>query len=764
MKVAMFRKTDKGYYRAKALDLFRFLQNHTEDEKIKAYRKTKTKKNPKGDQELKRSIKAFMPSGDYGAGVARSKNSKLEIETGLVQLDFDITITRAEVEKIFNSYKIIAVAGVSCGGNGFYLLIQTPGAEGYEEYWQALCAYFKSETGYNADPSVSSVNEIRYVSLTTDVLIREKPTVWKKKSKKDVSRFDAVRIPRNGTLIEPDTFNLHYVDLVSIIGLNNSNGTPLEAVQNYFKSSMFAPDSHLRKAKPAEISAICERIYTRYAEQHGEAIIPLLLTDHKVSLPKLDIPKDATQRYIALLVVKNMFESYMIKTDAKTRVTYKFTGAFWEEISDHDLRNFLSSCADASNAPRDIIELKDFRDLMLNQLKDTTSITFTTPADMFNLSNGVLKFSGGNVTFVEHSAEYLFTYILDYEYLPDAPASDLLEAFLERTIPDEASLVSLFQYIGSAFSDIRVELFLIILGGGANGKSTLVNLLTSCLGGAVGRYNLDTLTDVNPEIAAKEARNIYNRVLAVDTESSRIKDPRLWRKLISKEPVSVKFLYKDIFETTNYARLISCMNETPFIDTLEGSARRVLAIQTGRSLKREEYDLEIDKKLNRERPAMLNRIITGYKEFHKQRGVLSVSDESKTQTIEILDEFNLVIQFMKHKRYFLIAPVADTSNKTTKPEKYLSTNAKHLKRLEKDGAVGGIKHLTLAELYTQFVDFCEDEGIHKTKIYTKRLFVRRLKTVSRVPYSSEEGVIHNYLDWETGTERYPLGQITKFND
>jgi putative DNA primase/helicase len=762
MRVAIYKKSERGYYRWRDGDLVKTLTSHTEDEKIKAYRKTKTKAKPKGDQELKRKIKAYMPSGDYGPGVSRSKNAKLKIETGLVQLDFDITVSRKQVEAVFNKYDIIRVAGISCGGNGFYVLVQTPSAEHYEQYWQALCEYFEEETGYFADPSVSSVNEIRYLSLTTDVFIRDKVRVWKKQKPKTVSRFEGVKCPHNSKLIEAESSNLHYVDLVSLVGLNNSNGTPLEAVQAYVNASMFAKDSHLSRAKKSDLADICERVYNRYAEQHGESIVPLILSEHSVTLPPIEVPKDSTQRYVALLVVKNIFESYMLKTDAKTRITYRFTGTYWQEISDHDLRNFLTACAFASNIDNRIAELKDFRDFMLNQLKDTTAATFDAPLDMFNLNNGVLKFEKGKILFAEHTSEYLFTYILDYDYLPDA-RSKLLDAFLERTIPDEASLVSLFQYIGSAFSDIRVELFLIILGGGANGKSTLMNLVATCLGGAVGHYNLDTLTDTQSDTAAKEARNIYNKVLAIDTESSRIKDARLWRKIISKEPISIKFLYKDVFESKSYARLISCMNETPFIDTLEGSARRILSIQTGRSLRRDEYDLEIDKKLHKERSAMLNKIIEGYKTFYEQGGVLEISEDSRTQTLEILDEFNLVMQFLKHKRYFLLKEIKDGSTKTTKAEKYEIEHAEHFKKLQRVGISAQIVHVKLSELYQEYRDFCTDEGVLESKIYSKRLFVKRLRTVSgqRLDCSHELGSVHMYLNRDEVVDLYPFGRVVQ---
>ncbi len=723
------------------------LTKHSENEKIKKYRAT-------GDKKIKSKVLAYTPAGDYGDN-SRSIKSKLVSATKLVQLDFDIKTTAKRVKELFDKYTWIAVASPSCSGKGFYLLVNTPDVTYYEEYFQALVNFFQSDENLQVDIAVSSINELRFVSLTNDVLYREDATLWEERIELERGKLTDHPVPLDGEVIEfekKDIGKLHYVDLVCFAGKNNSNGTPLEKVLAYVTPQMFNIKSHLRKANASYFENVLTHIYDRYADQHGETVVPVTGVSTDISLPPIKIKGKMSSQEYALKVVKNVFEAYLIKTDEATKKSYRFNNFFWEEIPESQLRNFLTQCSIASSISITKSELTDFRDKMLIQLQDLTAVKFETPLNMFNLKNGVLKFEAGGVTFVEHSSDYLFTYILDYDYDPKAKDSKILNDFLIRTIPNAASLSSLFQYIGSAFSDIQMELFLIILGSGANGKSTLMNLLASCLGGAVGQFNLDTLTDTNPEIAAKEARNIYNRILAFDTESSRIRDPRLWRKLISKEAVSVKYLYKDIFETRNYARLISCMNETPYIDTLEGSARRVLAIQTGATLRRDEYDLLIGKKLHEARTQMLNKIIAGYVTFYKQHGIIMVSDESKAQTADILEEHNIVFQYMKAKHYFLVTPITDNSSKTTRLQKYQIENAKVNR---KAGVKTTVELLTLTTLYTEFRDFCTDEGISENKIYTKRLFVRRLKSATKLPYSHEGGVIHITRD---SAEVYPLGK------
>lgn len=748
LNVAIYKPTHRGlgYYRHALKPLFHILKNHTEDEKIKAYRATKTKETPKGDGTLKRRIKAFMPSGDYGEDVARSTKNKLTIETGLVQLDFDQTVKSDEVIKLFEKYKWIAVAGKSCGGGGFYLLVNTPTSEHYDQYWQALYEFF-STTKYKVDPAVSSVNEIRYFSLTTDVLIRENSEVWKKRAKKEKSNYLGRAIPHNNKLIGLDDGalgTLHYVDLVALAGLNNSNGTPMVETCAYFKPEMFSGDSHLSKVTKSQLTDIVQRVYERYADQYGATIVPVIKSSGSISLPLIDIVKKSSTDYKSYQVVQNIFEAYLLKTDEHTKITYRYNGKYWEEIGKSELRNFLSACATASGMDALLNELTTFRDRMEEQLKDLTAIRFEVPTNKFNLANGVIEFINGGVTFSEHSDSHLFTYCLDYDYTPKATPSKLLSNFLNRTIPDEASLVTFFQYIGSAFiTDFKIELFLILIGSGANGKSTLINLLKDVFGGAVGEYSLDQLTDPDGERSAKQARFIYNKLLGVSAEDSKIKDPRLWRKIVSKETIEVKLLFKDTFETSNYGKLISCMNEMPIMDAIEGSIRRMVVLKTGLPLKREEYDLGLGVKLKADRAAFVNLIIIGYQEAYRSQGVVVVSELSKESTRELIDYSDNVISFIKYKKMVpLEKPTGKllTKREVTVTYKYAEQNKKLIEVMSATPP----RFDALDKLYTEFRSWCEEGGI--TNIMQRKTFSKRLRSIDCQRLNIDgNGMFHSYM-------------------
>lgn len=736
--VGVYAKAQKGYYRKGAKALREVLTEHHEDEKILKYRKT-------GDKEIKRKILAYTPAGDYGKDSSRSAKNQLATATNLVQVDFDVKTPKATVKKLFDKYSWIAVASTSCGGNGFYLLVLTPDPKHYGEYFQALCDFFKEKEGLLVDKAVSSVNELRYLSLTSEAMMREDATVWKERVEEVVSQFATRAVPQDGEVMEfEEVGNLHYVDLVSYAGKNNSNGTPVEAAAAYPQPEMFSPDSHLRKMKQSKIAEIVTRIYEKYAEQYGEAVVPILSVSKEISLPPIKVKGKTSNKEYALKVVKNIFEAYLIKTDVKEKKSYRFNGVYWEAIDNHLLRNFLTECALASSISPLRAELTEFRDLMFEQLQDLTAANFETSSTAFNLANGVVTFQDGDVKFVQHSDEFMFTYVLDYNYEPGNKDSATYRKFIDRVMPSPDDQKMFWQYVASAFlpRSIKFEQMLFLIGSGSNGKSTLMSLLKDLFGDAVGTYSLDRLTESMGDTSAKEARLIYRKLLGVSFEDKEIDDFRLWRKLVSREPISVKYLYKDSFETDNYGRLISCMNEQPFVDSVDGSARRLVVIGMNERIRAEESDLQMNDKLKAERSAIFNLVVLAYKQLFAAKGVLVKSDEAIKLASSVVNDYDYVFQFVNDQGW--LPPVL--------PIGALAMNNK-LTRLEKVQRMNPgkeLKGVTGQEIYELYKDWCEDTG-HKR--LGKTALLKRMRSLKGERFGCDiEARFDNPKDRTVGAE------------
>lgn len=142
---------------------------------IAAYRAT-------GLKSIKDQLPSFTPAGDFRD--KRLKTSTPATQTNLIQVDVDgkcnshITDWPAYASYLFWRYPFIAVCSLSCSGKGLYLLILTTGYEHYERHFLAAADLFKSAEKLSIDTAVSSANEIRYLALPCEVLIRERPEVF----------------------------------------------------------------------------------------------------------------------------------------------------------------------------------------------------------------------------------------------------------------------------------------------------------------------------------------------------------------------------------------------------------------------------------------------------------------------------------------------------------------------------------------------------------------------------------------------------------
>jgi len=721
IKVGVYAKSTKGFRRISSMPLREVLQREAWNHAVEMYRDSKTEDQPKGDSDLKRNIKAYQPSGDYG-NQSRSAKNKMVSETNLVQLDFDCKIQPKRIKDLFNKYKWVAVAAKSCGGQGFYLLVHTETSAEYGEYFAALYTFFMKEEKLEVDRAVASINEIRFVSLTTEVLMREDATIWNKKEVPVVSTMEKVHVPLDGKLIDLpevllDESGAHYYDIVSWAGKQNINGVPLAVALEGFPMDRISPKSSCYK-RPKVVQLVINNVYDRYSEQHGIAVVTdVMMHGGDLDLPHITFDKNNIPSKNAQLIVDTVCKKYQFKTDFRTLKTYRFVGTHWVVVEDYEVKNFLTECAVAVRFSSSTARMPRFREMLLEDLKDRTHCLFDTPAMAFNVKNGIITFVDGDIELKEHSDEFNFTYILDYDYDPSVKKAKVFETFMTRILPIQDTHRVFYQYIGAAFlpKTISFEKTLILMGSGSNGKSTLMNLIESLFGDAVGTFNLERLTD--PKDSSLEASHVYGKLFGVCREGKQIKDTSQWKTIVSKEKITVKYLYKDTFVTDNYGRLITCMNEAPNIDSVFGSMRRVIILGMNVQIPETEQDQKLSHKLSLERTAILNHIIQGYKEIYKAGGVIFEDETTKAQTMQVIDDQDLVLNFVRYKNYF---PLEIDRDPYPREQKY--------DRLIKNKYKGhGYKFMPPRDLYKEFLEWCKDEGNNYP--LGKLRFLSRLRTL-----------------------------------
>lgn len=164
---------------------------------------------------------------------------------------------------------------------------------------------------------------------------------------------------------------------------------------------------------------------------------------------------------------------------------------------------------------------------------------------------------------------------------PDAPAPRF-ERFLSEVFGGAADLIGFIQRaVGySLTGDTREQKLFLCHGGGANGKSTLLNILRLIAGDYAFNTPFSTFevspTTQNNDLAALERARL---VTASETSEARHLNEGRVKAVTGGDPVTCRFLYHESFTYTPALKLWLAMNHKPIVtDTSEGMWRRVMLI------------------------------------------------------------------------------------------------------------------------------------------------------------------------------------------
>jgi len=251
---------------------------------------------------------------------------------------------------------------------------------------------------------------------------------------------------------------------------------------------------------------------------------------------------------------------------------------------------------------------------MYNRAYDADTVR-ESGARKINFQNGVLDLTSG--TLLDHSPELFFTQTLNYGYDPIARAP-LFEKFLDDiTVGREELKNILLEYMGYAISgdDSRAHKFLVCTGTGANGKSTLMQILQALVGGTRGK----AFSTVPFHSLGQEFSNIrlFNKLFNIMDESEIYLEKRQFETLkdmVAGGLVSGSYKFKDAIEFKNTAKFILLVNEIPKGATPnKGLYRRFLIVPFDATFEGAGADKFLAEKIIAEElPGIMNMVLDGY--------------------------------------------------------------------------------------------------------------------------------------------------------
>lgn len=239
-------------------------------------------------------------------------------------------------------------------------------------------------------------------------------------------------------------------------------------------------------------------------------------------------------------------------------------------------------------------------------------------------------------------ADYI-SKLAPYDWKP-AARRDALEAFLAKVQPDpemRAFLKRLAGYI--ALGIIDEQIIVIFHGGGRNGKSTFVSLLSHVLGDYAVTLDIDSFTGENRRSGAEATPDLARlpgaRLVASEEpdEGVRLKEG-LIKRLTGGTKIPVRRLHQDFIEVMpQFTPVISCNPKPEIRDMSEGLWRRILLVPWEVQIAKSEIDRKLIGKLKAQAEGVLAWIVEGALDYlnyglNPPKKVLAATDEYRNDS------------------------------------------------------------------------------------------------------------------------------------
>lgn len=310
---------------------------------------------------------------------------------------------------------------------------------------------------------------------------------------------------------------------------------------------------------------------------------------------------------------------------------------------------------------------------------------------LLTVANGTLDLRTGDLR--EHRPDDLITKLMDVEYDARAECPTWL-AFLQRVFAEDADLTAFVRRaIGYSLTGRTDEQVLFLLhGNGANGKSTMVELLRELLGDYAQNTPASTLLQrgssgegVPNDVARLPGARL---VTTAETGDGRRLDEERVKAITGGDVISARFMRAEWFDFRPSFKLWISTNHRPEVRGTDHAIwRRILLVPFEVTIPDAEQDKELPRKLCSELPGILAWAVRGCLEWREQG--LAAPEVVKAATGRYREEMDVLGTF-----------IADRC------------------------VLGPDKLTPTAELYASYAEWAKEAGEH---VMSQTRFGRRLK-------------------------------------
>lgn len=284
--------------------------------------------------------------------------------------------------------------------------------------------------------------------------------------------------------------------------------------------------------------------------------------------------------------------------------------------------------------------------------------------ESFNVLNGTLDLSDLEPKLRAHRRDDLITHVAGVEYDPDAECPHF-RAYIDRVLPPveigegkfDRSLQKFVQRVlGACLIDSASDRCIVVFhGGGSNGKSTVLNVVSAVLGDYSLTAAIESLLYNDNKTGSGPSPDIAR--LAERPRLVRVSEPEVGARLseggvkgiTGGEPITARKLQKDIIEfLPNFKVILSCNNRPLVKGSDDGIWDRILLVPWRTRFSDEEKrtnGARIVAEINSELPGILNWLLEGLEDY-KLAGGLNPPAEVLEASMEYRADSDAVGRFI----------------------------------------------------------------------------------------------------------------------
>ncbi len=312
----------------------------------------------------------------------------------------------------------------------------------------------------------------------------------------------------------------------------------------------------------------------------------------------------------------------------------------WVPLRDYEFRVFIKEALVKMFGRDDGCDRKKIKAIFEQFPYSAMCMNAKPDHSKINFKNGTLDLC--NMKFGPHSYSNFLVYVLPFNYDPNATCP-VFHRYLDEVLPEKDVQNVLAECVGYVFTQLKLEKVAFFYGKGRNGKSVFLEIVEALVG--LDNVSHESLSDLCGSGGENHRANIIGRLLNTcsDVSPSALQGD-YFKRLASREPISAKILYKDVVSSSDYGRMMFCLNELPkTTDNSDGYYRRMLIIPFDVQIPKEKVNPRLAAQIiATELPGIMNWALDGRDRLIQNNGFSDCAKIDKA--LEEYRNHNLPIQ------------------------------------------------------------------------------------------------------------------------